>query len=127
MADELERPRQTYRCATAGCEGEATGKGRNAYCFECQIKRGTRRDDGTVINGRIPTALGSRTRGASAGECGPFELAALRLVEAGRVLDDALDRYKRAKADVPIAAQAWQRALNVLPRSASAEDTEAVR
>jgi hypothetical protein len=83
---------KTYDCRTKGCTGEArSGNGRHAYCKDCQIRRGTRRADGSLIMERIPSSPGSRSsRDIFNGQHGPFETKAAELVAAAREVDSIL-------------------------------------
>lgn len=133
-----------FPCRTPGCPGEAKAKaGRHAFCVDCQVKRGTRRPDGSVISGRLPTSPGSRTNRDRATAYGAYEAKALELVTAGRALDAAIvaheaarERWLEAEAALPQALEAWRETLerlavpadgppfqNAVPRDRSAAPT----
>lgn len=103
---------KTYNCRTPGCDGEARATGgRHAYCERCQIRRGTRRPDGAMIQGRIPTAPGSRSARDGEQAQGPFETQALTLVGAGRAIDFWAERYREAKPALEEAIREWRETL----------------
>ena len=100
---------KTYLCKTRGCTNEAkAANGRQAYCTPCQVRRGTARPDGTVIQGRIPSAPGSRSGRGQAAAQGPFEAKTMELIGAARELDFWLERYREAKPALEQAVRKWR-------------------
>jgi hypothetical protein len=112
---------KTHFCRTPGCPNEARSRsGRHAYCVDCQIRRGTRRADGSFISEAIPLAPGSRhVRDLFRGDgCGPFEKGAIEIVAAGREVDaliaqiiQAQETIRDAKSRIPAAVQLWRETL----------------
>jgi hypothetical protein len=112
---------KTFDCKTPGCTGEARARGgRHAYCVHCQIRRGTRRPDGSVIYEAIPTSPGSRhVRDLFRGDgCGPFEQKGIDVVAAAREVDaiiaqilQAQETISAAKARLPEAVRLWRETL----------------
>ena len=114
--DELAK---TFNCKTPGCDGEARApNGRHAYCRDCQIRRGTRREDGSFVAGRIPTAPGSRSSRNRVAVHGPFEARAMELVTAARMLDSVIARQKMLRIELREAVAAWRDVIERLPNVA---------
>jgi hypothetical protein len=104
---------KTYDCKTPGCVNEVRSTtGRHAYCKDCQVRRGTRRPDGSVISTRIPAAPGARGRRSVVG---PFETRAAELVPVAREVDSILFEIKEAqdaaKQRLPAAYRLWRETL----------------
>jgi hypothetical protein len=138
-AETAEPP--AFTCQTPGCDGKATSSwGRHAFCRSCQIKRGTRNPDGTLVLGKTPrqeearrgkarrsrpapapasaaTAAGKRAgkRPDSARRHpespGATERALLELVDLARRVDGALAGLETARAEAEEARSEWQSAL----------------
>jgi hypothetical protein len=112
---------KTHLCKTPGCDREArAAQGRHAYCRDCQIRRGTRRADGSFISEAIPLAPGSRhVRDLFRGDgCGPFEKSSIEVVAAARGVDallaqiiQAQETIRDAKARLPEAVRLWRETL----------------
>jgi hypothetical protein len=108
---------KTYLCKSPGCENEAkTWSGRHAYCKTCQIRRGTAQSDGSAIQGRIPSAPGSRS-GRNFPVEGHFEAKVMRLVGSARELDFWLERYGEARPALEQAIKGWHEALQAFSKA----------
>jgi hypothetical protein len=134
---------KSFDCRTPGCPNEARSRsGRHAYCVDCQIRRGTRRADGSFISEAIPLAPGSRhVRDLFRGDgVGPFEKSSIEVVAAAREVDALVaqivagqESIRDAKARLPEAVRLWRETLERVsasdPRSmivtASRNGTEA--
>ena len=119
---------RTYPCRTEGCAGEAkANSGRCAYCLDCMVRRGTAYADGRLVKGPVPSAPGSKAKPKRASRprasqkpaagppsslngSGPYETKAVTLIEAGRELDEALERYRAAKGR-------WREAIVALTKA----------
>jgi hypothetical protein len=115
--EHADREQSRHPCKTPGCKGRAAHTvGRHSYCTQCQIRRGTRRPDGSLVSGRIPTAPGSRTSRNRLDAHGPIEERVMELVAAARQLDSVLQRQASLRGELREASAAWHRALARLPK-----------
>jgi hypothetical protein len=89
-------------------------------CVDCQIRRGTRRADGSFVSEAVPLAPGSRhVRDLFRGDgCGPFEKTAIDVVAAAREVDALLaqiiqahEKIADAKTRLPEAVALWRSTL----------------
>ena len=109
-----------YTCQTPACDSPAASRwGRFSFCKKCQVDRGTRAPDGTLIL-KNPRAPGSRERRHSRRVreeiAGVHELAALGLLDAARRVDVAFAGYESARVEAEAALAEWRAILEKLPR-----------
>lgn len=123
-----------YDCRTPGCQGEAKAPtGRNAFCLECRVRRGTALPDGTPLKTGGGQNAKATTKPATprldpprvsdspmpvvetANGRGRFESQAIQLVEAGRAVDEVLSRYAAIRPELEAALRVWREALAQLP------------